>query len=290
MPENIGSTGAPYNTKIPRIIENANIQTALRLYHYGDDTNSPESITPDSVAGHLENLKNTKIDKTPELIPALADLNAVAYEVTGFYVQPSVPNSRSGTNYPAVNNLFYPGMLRVVNRGGLVFQEYHLIGETGNIINTVYWRVKYLGVWSTWKASIDRNEFLIELDNRYFQRSFLYTRSELYTRTEADNRYSPRLFTETATQTQNYTPSLLDINRIVVMNVSGEGTLTIPTNAAVPFPIGSVFNIYNISSGLLNIASAAGVTLRNSGKLERFREASVRKRGTNEWVAAGPLY
>jgi hypothetical protein len=283
MPENIGSTGAPYNTKIPRIVENADIQTAFRLYHYGDNTNNPGSIIPDSIAGHLENLENTKIDKTPDIIPALANLDT--YIVTGFYVQPSVTNARSGTRYPAINNLFYPGMLRVVNSGSLVFQEYHLIGETGNIINTVYWRVLYLGTWSDWKASLDREEFLIELDTRYFPRG------ETYSRTAMDERYSPRIFIETTPQTTNYTPLLADINRIVVMNVSAGGTLFVPTNATRAFPVGSVFNIYNLSSNLLTIAPEnSNVVVRNAGRLEQHKEASIRKRGINEWVAAGPLY
>jgi hypothetical protein len=282
MPENIGSPSAPYNTKIPRIVENADIQTALRLYHYGDNTSNPGSLIPDSIAGHLENLKNTKIDKTPEIIPALANLDN--YVITGFYVQPSVENARSGTRYPAINNLFYPGMLRVVNSGAIIFQEYHLIGETGNIINTVYWRVRYLGSWSGWKASIDKDEFLIELDIRYFPRG------ETYSRTVMDGRYSPRLFTETVPRTVNSSLVLEDINRVVVMNVSAGGTLTIPTDASVPFPLGSVVNVYNISSNLLTISAAAGVTLRNGGRLEQFKEASLRKRSATEWVAAGPLY
>jgi hypothetical protein len=107
-----------------------------------------------------------------------------------------------------------------------------------------------------------------------------------------DNRYSPRLFVESPAITSNYTIVLEDINRVVLMNISGTGNLTIPTNETTPFPIGSVVNIYNTSSGLLTIspAPATEVVLRNGGRLEQFKEASLRKRATNEWVAAGPLY
>lgn len=60
MAENIdGTTGetGPYNTKIPSLAENANIQDALRLYHYG--TTTPPSIgtvISNSVAGHFKNM------------------------------------------------------------------------------------------------------------------------------------------------------------------------------------------------------------------------------------------
>ena len=44
MPENIGGGSAPYNTQIPSIIDNADIQTAFRLYHYGSNTSTPGTI------------------------------------------------------------------------------------------------------------------------------------------------------------------------------------------------------------------------------------------------------
>lgn len=47
-------------TSIPSLTENADIQAALRLYHYGenfDHTNDdPTDLNPDSVAGHINDL------------------------------------------------------------------------------------------------------------------------------------------------------------------------------------------------------------------------------------------
>jgi hypothetical protein len=61
MAENIdGTTGetGPYNTKIPALADNANIQDALRVYHYGTTTPpaSIDLVIPNSVAGHLKNV------------------------------------------------------------------------------------------------------------------------------------------------------------------------------------------------------------------------------------------
>lgn len=50
-----GGTGV-YNTKMPGLAENANIQTALRLYHYGTDT-PPSSlglVSDKSIAGYFK--------------------------------------------------------------------------------------------------------------------------------------------------------------------------------------------------------------------------------------------
>jgi hypothetical protein len=286
MPENIGSAGAPYNTKIPRIDENADIQTALRLYHYGDNTTNPGSIINDSIAGHLQQLEDSKVSKAPSVIGASQNLDT--YVETGYFNQESTTNARSGSNYPSYpdptgTGRFYAGLLKVVNDGGIVYQEYHMYGEPSYVVNTVFWRIRYANAWTTWQGLVNEDDILAITDNNYHRKSVTYTRVEM------DARYSPRLFTENA-KTANHTLSLDDINKIVSMNVSGEGTVTVPDNATVAIPVGSVINIYNQSASNLTVAPAAGVTVRNAGFLEQYKEGSLRKRATNEWVAAGPLY
>ena len=58
--ENIGSL---YPTKIPGYSDAADIQAALRLYHYGDTTydisnTDPENLEPNSVAGSFKTLSD----------------------------------------------------------------------------------------------------------------------------------------------------------------------------------------------------------------------------------------
>jgi hypothetical protein len=74
------------------------------------------------------------------------------------------------------------------------------------------------------------------------------------------------------------------------MNNPSSATVTIPTNASVAFPIGSIVNVYAMSNQNLTIAGASGVTVRNAGRLfERYVEVSLRKRATDEWVASGNI-
>jgi hypothetical protein len=61
--ENIDGTSGgsgPYNTSIPGLADNADIQEALRIYHYGSKTPPADlaSVTSKSVAGHLNTLSN----------------------------------------------------------------------------------------------------------------------------------------------------------------------------------------------------------------------------------------
>jgi hypothetical protein len=61
MAENIDATtdgSGPYNTSIPELVENANIQEALRIYHYGSKIPplNMSAVLPSSIAGHLRTM------------------------------------------------------------------------------------------------------------------------------------------------------------------------------------------------------------------------------------------
>lgn len=97
----------------------------------------------------------------------------------------------------------------------------------------------------------------------------------------------PKFLAETAEKTADYTLVLDDVNKVVSMNKSGAATITIPTNASVAFPIGTVIGVYNQSADDVNVVGDSGVTLRNGGALAQYAEVSLRKRATDEWVLAG---
>lgn len=92
---------------------------------------------------------------------------------------------------------------------------------------------------------------------------------------------------ENAEQNSSYTLTISDAGNIVSMNASVPTTVTVPNNATVDFPIGTIIGVYNQSAESVTIQGAAGVTVRNDGTLAQYEEASLRKRGTNEWVATG---
>lgn len=95
------------------------------------------------------------------------------------------------------------------------------------------------------------------------------------------------------TQTGNYTLQLSDYGDVVEMNSSGANTVTVPTNAAVAFPIGSQITVIQFGAGQTTIAPAAGVTLfAMGGALKasaRYAAISLYKRNTNQWVVFGSL-
>jgi hypothetical protein len=98
---------------------------------------------------------------------------------------------------------------------------------------------------------------------------------------------SNKLILETSEKTTDYTLSDGDQDKIILMNKTEAATLTVPTNATVAFSIGTIIGVYNISSDVVTITGAGGVTVRNTGDLEQYGEVSLRKRATDEWVLAG---
>lgn len=91
-----------------------------------------------------------------ELIPGNADLND--YTTSGFYAQISSSQANSGNNYPGINfpdeNSFvaFTGLLRVLNDGTNVYQEY----QTSEMGKHTFWRV-YTDLssgfaWTDWQS------------------------------------------------------------------------------------------------------------------------------------------
>lgn len=89
-----------------------------------------------------------------------------------------------------------------------------------------------------------------------------------------------------------YTLVLADENALVNMNNAAANTLTIPTNAAVAFPIGTQILVSQVGVGVTTIAGA-GVTLHSAGGLlstsSQYSTLSLIKKATDTWLIAGDL-
>lgn len=98
------------------------------------------------------------------------------------------------------------------------------------------------------------------------------------------------------TQTGSYTLALGDAGRCVEENSASATVITIPANATVAFPVGTVINLRRIGAGTVTITPAGGVTIPNrleaAGTTSRtlpsqYSEASIHKRATDVWVLSG---
>jgi len=108
---------------------------------------------------------------------------------------------------------------------------------------------------------------------------------------------SPRSPVDINVQSASYTLALIHAGSIQEIDaLAGPITVTIPTDASVSFPIGTVIDITNIdNANAISIAGDVGVTLNGvsagSGNLNGtlYEKVSLYKRATNEWVAQGAI-
>lgn len=79
----------------------------------------------------------------------------------------------------------------------------------------------------------------------------------------------------------------------VAMNVAAANTLTIPPNATVAFPIGTVLAAEQWGAGTTTWTAGAGVTIRSRGAVlnmaGQWAAASARKTASDTWLLSGDL-
>jgi len=95
-----------------------------------------------------------------------------------------------------------------------------------------------------------------------------------------------------------YTLALADLASIVTMNNAAANTLTIPSNAAVAFPIGTMLTVTQLGAGITTIAGDTGVTLTGNGGSVSAGSTAIQtqyngvvliKIATDQWLISGDI-
>jgi hypothetical protein len=94
-------------------------------------------------------------------------------------------------------------------------------------------------------------------------------------------------------KTGSYTlTSLTERDSLIEVNSTSPVTITIPTNSAVSFPIGTTLDILGVNTGLITIAGDTGVTVNATPGLKlrtQWSSCTLFKRATDSWVVYGDL-
>lgn len=88
-----------------------------------------------------------------------------------------------------------------------------------------------------------------------------------------------------------YTLVLTDAGRVIEMNNAAANTLTVPTDASVNFPVGTVIDIFQTGAGQTTVGGA-GVTINARPGLKlsgQWATATLIKRASNTWLLTGSL-
>lgn len=91
-----------------------------------------------------------------------------------------------------------------------------------------------------------------------------------------------------------YTLVLADAGKLVTLTNGSAITLTVPTNASVAFPVGTVIALAQLGAGLVSVAGASGVTINgvtpgDDDLAGQWATASLTKLDTNTWLLSGGL-
>lgn len=92
--------------------------------------------------------------------------------------------------------------------------------------------------------------------------------------------------------TTAYTAVLTDRGSLVTLNNASAITCTIPLNASVAYPTGTVLSFAQLGAGQVTFVGTVGVTLNNSTGLvskTQYSMISFIKTGTDTWIASGSL-
>lgn len=93
-----------------------------------------------------------------------------------------------------------------------------------------------------------------------------------------------------------YTPVLTDQYQVLVTRSNASAsTMTIPTNASVAFPVGTVITVLNKGAGLVSISGAGGVTVLSAGAvaaiptLAQYKSCAIMQVAANTWYVVGAI-
>jgi hypothetical protein len=93
-----------------------------------------------------------------------------------------------------------------------------------------------------------------------------------------------------------YTPVLTDQYQVLVTRSNASAsTMTIPTNASVAFPVGTVITVLNKGAGAVTISGAGGVTVLSAGAtaaspvLNQYKSCALIQTSANNWYCVGAI-
>lgn len=90
-----------------------------------------------------------------------------------------------------------------------------------------------------------------------------------------------------------YTLALIDAGTAVEFSNVNPVTVTVPPNATVAFPVGTIVMLLQYGLGQVTVIPGAAVTIRSPSAQTKttvqYSTASLRKRATNEWVLSGDI-
>ena len=271
------SIGSLVPTKIPGYADSADIQAALRLYHYGSytydtsNTNTANLVNP-SIAYTINNLQ-TQITNLPTPFQ-VSEFNSKGVILTASAPSTIFKLSVGSNGYILTADSTLTGGFgwaapEVTGGNVLTFTNKTLLSPVINLSTTSSTTDSVIS-WDTTNKKIRVGDGTV---SREFSSSTL-------------------TINPASISSNNYTLVISDKDKLVELNNSVASTITIPLDSSVNFPVGSQIHILQTSTGQFTITGASGVTVNGTPGLKlrsQWSAATLIKRSANLWVVSGDL-
>jgi hypothetical protein len=261
---NIGSSKYPL-AKIPEMSDPADIQVALKYYHWGQEA-EPVGTATTGISKYLDDI-DTRIDGIDTSLAGVVEESII--DAKGDLLVGSANNTLDNLPIPAASN------------------GYLLTADTNEA----------LGVkWAAPTGASTSTPGVVQLSDSTSETSSVKAATPTAVKAVQDGK-SDINFTIEA-KTADYPLVLSDKYKIIEMNIaSTANTVTIPNNSTQAFPTGSQITIIQTGTGVTTVAVAAGVTLNctpqvssNAARLRaQYSSCTLIKRAENTWIAIGDL-
>ena len=262
-------------TKIPGYADPADIQAALRVYHYGSYSYDPANTSTASLVNPYiaetlndmqEQIDGISLGGIPaSILDAKGDLISASGNDTPIKLSSGTNNQVLIVNTATASGLQWSSSLTgltltspLIDGSGIVFE-----GATADSFETTLTVVD---------PTADRT---VTIPN------------ESGTLALRDLTINPQTST-----TYLIATNLSDNGRLITLNNASGITVTVPTNASAAYPIGSQINLAQIGAGQVTVAGTSGVTVNGTPGLKlrtQYSLATLIKIGNDSWLLTGDL-
>jgi hypothetical protein len=274
----VESIGTLVPTKIPGYADTADIQAALRAYHYGSYTfNTAETDKANLLNPSMAYTISSLQDSVAEIVPGIAPStltgkgSLITASSGGTATNLSVGGSNGlvlTVNSSATNGIEW-ATPEVTQTNSVTLSNKTISSPTLTLSTTTSTTEGRIA----WDSTLDKIIVGDGTTAREFASSTLKTST-------------PTFSTNVATLALSDKDCLVELT-----NGSTAGTINVPTNVSVAFPIGTVINLIQTGSGQITVGGA-GVTINGTPGLKirtQWSSASLVKRGTDTWILVGDL-
>jgi hypothetical protein len=249
----INGTGL-FPAKIPGLSDAADIQAALRLYHYGSytydgaNTNEATLLANPSVAAHLQTLKN-------------ADAAEVTNRNAAIAVETTNRNTAITTHNAATTNVH-----GIANTANLATQQFVATAVTTAISGATGGYPALAGDAIDWNSVDARFDVVPQLAN----------------------------VGTVITKTENFILSPDDVGKTAILYSSNPIVVTLPANALVEIPVGYSIDIIQTGTGSVTVSEGSdAVSINSKAGIKsldgQYSKGTLVKIDTNTWFFFGNL-